>query len=467
MEEVSIKAYIRIRPGNGGLRHDARTVYVDRDCGDAMGYEFDGVFGPGCTQRQVFDALKSVVPMLLNGTNQTLFCYGNTGAGKTHTMVGTRESPGLMRSLVEEILRRGECVMSYMEIYNEKIYDLLEPRELLLREVNRMVVVPGLAGRRVRCMRDFEEMFLVGMGNRTTAETKLNKNSSRSHAILRIGVGDSKLHLIDLAGSENNRRTGNEGIRLAESSNINRSLFVLGKVVNAIVKKEARVPYRDSKLTRLLQDSLGGSSLCYIVANVADDMNELGNTVSTLGFASKSRKIVNVKMDRRPLAVKTNARFNVSRRERKPGNNSSLLKSLLDRPDVVLSPGTKEKSYRAFLRRAQELEAAQKYRLALEDYRTVQKFCDNDFVRQKIDALGTQLKTSRKKMHLGPDEVLRILNNGKFFDIKQLPNVGDKRAQAIVDFVGDGNLFESLSDLKLLFSERVVQSILVSSDNAS
>ncbi|ADM12691.1 kinesin-like DNA-binding protein [Encephalitozoon intestinalis ATCC 50506] len=549
MEKAPIQAYIRIKPGKSILKYTDRTVLVSKECGETVKYEFDGVFGPSSTQDQVFERFRCIVPKLIKGHNQTLFCYGSTGAGKTHTMVGHSKSHGLMYNLVKDVLTHGGFLVSYMEIYNEKIYDLLDPKELVLRECNGTIVIPGLFTKRVESIEEFEEMFRRGTKNRTTAETRLNKSSSRSHGILRIGVGEHKLNLIDLAGSENNRKTGNEGIRLTESNSINRSLFVLGKVVNAILKGEKRIPYRDSKLTRLLQDSLGGNSLCYIIANVVGDLSSLGDSINTLSFASKSRSIVNVletiprnkslknkgkgssnAAERRPLSLKTNMKFNIQRendmivrkREKEnssnqesllfglfpreaPGENgkkrkkaqstdkkqeedsrkcisktdkskhpkssgqttngsSLILKTLLEKPDIVLSPRTKEKSYRAFLKRAQELELAQKYRLALEDYKTMQKFCDNDFIRQKIEKIGILLKKSRKKPEVPKEDVLEILNRGNFFDIKKLPKVGDKRAQAIVDFVSGGNFFETLSDLKLLFSEKIVNSILLSID---
>ncbi|AFN84172.1 kinesin-like DNA-binding protein [Encephalitozoon romaleae SJ-2008] len=474
----------------------------------------------------------------MKGHNQTLFCYGSTGAGKTYTMVGHSGSYGLMHNLVKDVLAYGSFLVSYMEIYNEKIYDLLEPKELVLRECNGTIVIPNLFNKRVENIEEFEEVFRQGTKNRTTAETKLNKNSSRSHGILRISVGEHKLNLIDLAGSENNRKTGNEGIRLTESNSINRSLFVLGKVVNAILKGEKRIPYRDSKLTRLLQDSLGGSSLCYIIANIVGDSSGMGDSINTLSFASKSRNIVNI-LDvaqkprgkdfknggcslselgkRKPLSIKTNMKFNIQRKEDMPlrskekennphqesfptstsaiggkkkgkssliyrrckedggkfsknpkltSNGSSLiLKSLLEKPDIVLSPRTKEKSYRAFLKRAQEFESAKKYRLALEDYKTMQKFCDNDFIKQKIEKINMLIKKTRRKPKVTKENVLQIINQGNFFDIKKLPRVGDKRAQAIVDFVNGGNFFETLNDLKLLFSEKIVDSILFSIDD--
>jgi kinesin family member 22 len=518
---VPVRAYIRIRPGSGTIGYTENSVSIYRDTGEQTEYVFDRVFGPCSTQEEIFAEVKDAVARFVEGHNLTVFCYGNTGAGKTYTMVGTEDSPGLMCNIVREILRHGEFLVSYMEIYNEKIYDLLEPKELVLREFNRTVAVPSVHSRRIRGMREFDEALAQGTRNRTTGETRLNKSSSRSHAILRISMGECKLHLIDLAGSENNRKTGNEGIRLEESANINRSLFVLGKVVNSIIRAESRIPYRDSKLTRLLQDSLGGRGLCYIIANVLDDPEFLRDTQNTLAFASKSRRIVNAggcermhekakragstrpaakeprpASSRPALGSRTNIRFcrtrskweaqkNGAEKENIPGDEEVLAASrraprmeksdkkarrrdspfllrsvFLETPDVLLTPSTKEKSYKAFLRRAQELETAQKYKQALEDYRTIQKFCDNDFVRSKIEGIGRRLKDARAKPRLSAKEALDILNSGKLLEVKKLSRIGDKRAQAIIDFVSGGNLFGSLSDLRLLFSEKVVEAIL-------
>lgn len=553
-DKVAVKAFIRIRESGDLLRHTKNSVMVQRENGEEIQYSFDRVFGTRSTQSEIFQETRAILEQINKGYNATIFCYGNTGAGKTYTMVGTKESPGLIYNLIGELLKVKEFCISYFEIYNEKIYDLLEPKELCLRELNGTIILPNAYSKRIRDIKEFEEIFTQGTKNRTTGETKLNKNSSRSHSILRVVVGECKLHLIDLAGSENNRKTGNEGVRLAESSNINRSLFVLGKVVNSIIKKECRVPYRDSKLTRLLQDSLGGTSICYIIANVVNNQEYYAETLSTLNFASKSRNIVNTSInmnDRVQALCKVNTQVNnkllgrnrdninasstrstelrfvtksglsndvqvekkgqkipgvataqhkssalveitnrrgiketskpltgvkkihdlrsdedeslvVSRRRKRVEkcDNSSLLRTVvLDRPDILLTPRTKEKSYRAFLKRAKEYEESQNYKAAKEDYKTMQKFCDNDFIRNKIETLTSLVRKGKKKIKLAQSDVLSILNSGNFVDIKRLSNIGDKRAQTIINYISGGNFFESLDDLKLLFSEKVVQSI--------
>nr|XP_032836890.1 kinesin-like protein KIF22 [Petromyzon marinus] len=166
------------------------------------------------------------------------------------------------------------------------------------------MLVPGLSERPLSGFRDFERHFLPATERRTTASTALNARSSRSHSILLLKVVKSeqrapyrtllgKLYLIDLAGSEDNRRTGNMGIRLKESGAINGSLLVLSKVVDALNSGSARVPFRDSKLTRLLQDSLGGSAHAVLITNVAPELPHYFNSLNALNFAAKSRSIVN------------------------------------------------------------------------------------------------------------------------------------------------------------------------------
>jgi kinesin family protein 22 len=229
-------------------------------------------------------------------------------------MQGTHQDPGIIPRSVESILsfaqenktptKKTAILISYLEIYNEKIYDLLSSscQDLPIREdQSRNIFIPNLTETEIVSIEDFRKTYEIGCKNRTVAGTKLNSQSSRSHAILLLKVITKdnnktlcgKLNLIDLAGSEDNRRTDNKGIRLTESSNINQSLFVLAKVVNSLNRGDNRIPYRDSKLTRILQDSLGGNALSLIIANIAPGQQFYLDTYNTLNFASKSRSIIN------------------------------------------------------------------------------------------------------------------------------------------------------------------------------
>ncbi|XP_070572564.1 kinesin-like protein KIF22 isoform X1 [Ptychodera flava] len=240
-------------------------------------------------------------------------------AGKTFTMIGCASDVGIIPRSVNKLLSiinaeqsstdewNYTVNFSYLEIYQEKVYDLLEPKnhDLLIREDReRNIFIPGLAEKEITSFEQFQKLFIPASHKRTTASTKLNSRSSRSHAILLLKIVrvqqvapfkklTGKLFLIDLAGSEDNRRTGNHGIRLKESGAINVSLFSLGQVVDALNQGLPRIPYRDSKLTRLLQDSLGGTAHACMITNIAPEEKHYSDTYSTLNFAAKSRHIIN------------------------------------------------------------------------------------------------------------------------------------------------------------------------------
>ncbi|XP_028332860.1 kinesin-like protein KIF22 [Gouania willdenowi] len=300
-----------------------------RNATETVKYHFDVFHGEKTTQQEVF--LSSVKPILshaLNGQNASVFAYGPTGAGKTHTMLGSSEQPGVIPRAVREVFNQVRSrdeegwnysiAISYLEIYNEKVLDLLSPssQDLPIREnKDKNILIPGLTDTVISSFSDFEKHFVPATLNRTTASTKLNQRSSRSHAILLIKVvrtqrtlphrqQTGKLYLVDLAGSEDNRRTGNQGIRLKESGAINLSLFTLSKVVDSLNSgTSCRVPYRDSKLTRLLQDSLGGSAHSVMITNIAPEYKYYFDTFTTLNFAAKSKLIVNKPFTRETVAV--------------------------------------------------------------------------------------------------------------------------------------------------------------------
>ncbi|XP_021886841.1 kinesin-like protein KIN-10B [Carica papaya] len=226
-----------------------------------------------------------LIPGIFHGCNATVFAYGATGSGKTYTMQGTDELPGLMPLVMSAVLslckKMGSTAeISYYEVYMDRCYDLLEvkAKEIVIRDdKDGQIHLSGLSRVPVLSMSEFNEVFSCAVQRRKVAHTGLNDVSSRSHGVLVISVssltGDAsgavvtgKINLIDLAGNEDNRRTCNEGIRLQESSKINQSLFALSNVIYALNNNKPRVPYRESKLTRILQDSLGGTSCALMVA---------------------------------------------------------------------------------------------------------------------------------------------------------------------------------------------------------
>ncbi|XP_010892592.2 kinesin-like protein KIF22 isoform X2 [Esox lucius] len=330
-----VRVAVRLRPymvkqddkGEGacvrGLDSQTLEIINWRNATETLQYQFDAFHDEQATQQEVFlSSVKPILPHILKGQNASVFAYGPTGAGKTHTMLGGPEQPGVIPRAVREVFNLVKAKekednawdysisMSYLEIYNEKVLDLLCPsaQDLPIREdKDRNILIPGLTNTPLTSFSDFHTQFLPASLNRTTASTKLNQRSSRSHAVLLIKVvrtqravqqrvQTGKLYLVDLAGSEDNRRTGNKGIRLKESGAINLSLFTLSKVVDALSTGgggSGRVPYRDSKLTRLLQDSLGGSAHSVMITNIAPEYTYYFDTYTALNFAAKSKQVIN------------------------------------------------------------------------------------------------------------------------------------------------------------------------------
>ncbi|KAI9850738.1 MAG: hypothetical protein M1838_005149 [Thelocarpon superellum] len=298
--------------------------------GEDFTFQFHSVFDASATQEQIFQ--KEVAPtltQLFQGVDVTLFAYGVTGTGKTHTMRGGKSlaDRGVIPRLLSGIYRRGRKVakdsagatavhvnMSYYEIYNDRVFDLFEAPEkrtltgLPLREQNGKTVVVGLQERPCTSLKEFEQLYDRANTNRSTSSTKLNANSSRSHAILCVKVavtthGETRVSTasaIDLAGSEDNRRTENGKERLVESASINKSLFVLAQCVEAISKKQSRIPYRESKMTRIL--SLGqNQGVTVMILNLAPVRSYHLDTLSSLNFANRTKKVEVKEIENEPI----------------------------------------------------------------------------------------------------------------------------------------------------------------------
>ncbi|RXH88151.1 hypothetical protein DVH24_042222 [Malus domestica] len=298
-------------------------------------FTFDHVACETVDQEMLFRmAGLPMVENCLSGYNSCMFAYGQTGSGKTHTMLGeiddleTKPSPHrgmtprifeflFARIQAEEEIRRDEklkynCKCSFLEIYNEQITDLLDPSStnLLLREdVKQGVYVENLSEFEVYTVSDILRLLIQGSSNRKVAATNMNRESSRSHSVFTCVIESrwekdsttnlrfARLNLVDLAGSERQKSSGAEGERLKEAANINKSLSTLGHVIMVLVDmahgKLKHVPYRDSRLTFLLQDSLGGNSKTMIIANVSPSICCAAETLNTLKFAQRAKLIQN------------------------------------------------------------------------------------------------------------------------------------------------------------------------------
>ncbi|XP_047659227.1 kinesin-like protein KIF16B isoform X1 [Tachysurus fulvidraco] len=312
------------------VRERTKTFTYDfsYDSGDRKGTGF-------VSQEKVFKDLGSdVLKAAFEGYNACIFAYGQTGSGKSYTMMGNQGDVGLIPRICEGLFtritgmtRRDEASfrteVSYLEIYNERVRDLL--RRKLAKTYNLRVrehpkdgpYVEDLSKHLVQNYSDVEELMEAGNINRTTASTGMNDASSRSHAIFTINFTQakfdaempcetvSKIHLVDLAGSERADATGATGVRLKEGGNINKSLVTLGNVISALAdmsqdggschlkKKQVFVPYRDSVLTWLLKDSLGGNSKTIMIATVSPADVNYGETLSTLRYANRAKNIIN------------------------------------------------------------------------------------------------------------------------------------------------------------------------------
>ncbi|XP_062555813.1 chromosome-associated kinesin KIF4-like [Armigeres subalbatus] len=287
-------------------------------------FTFNHVFDPICSQREIYEkSVKSIVEKLLEGFNVTILAYGQTGSGKTYTMGTSFDGkyddtlgiiPRAMLDLFDRIDEYEEfrCVVtcSFVELYQENVYDLLSYRNRFekmvgIREDATGVIIPGLTEVPVNNAEEALRWLIQGASARAVAPTSMNKESNRSHTMFTLTVRKikheqivtiSKLHLVDLAGSERSKKTRAVGDRLRESIHINKGLLALGNVIAALgsVKNtKGYISYRDSKLTRLLQNSLGGNSITLMIACVSPADYNVDETLSTLRYADRALRIRN------------------------------------------------------------------------------------------------------------------------------------------------------------------------------
>ncbi|THU97730.1 kinesin-domain-containing protein [Dendrothele bispora CBS 962.96] len=315
------------------------SVQNPRVPGQLFNFPFSSCYDQNSSQEEIFvNDVQPMIDIVYSGVTVTIFAYGVTSSGKTHTMQGTKAEPGVIPRAVRSLfLKKAEYAQyqvtlsaSYMEIYKDEAYDLLVNREsapkLPVRENDAgLVFVANLSSIPIDSVEQFDRIYAQATKNRSVGATNLNRASSRSHAVLTIEVAmvdvrqhmtrTGKINLVDLAGSENNKHTGNDSVRMAESAAINKSLTALGQVVHALNKGHSRIPYRDSKLTRILQDALGGSSVGLLICNIAPGTKFRQDTLNTLNFASRTKNIANKPVvnerDNRPVPKPHFAALNV------------------------------------------------------------------------------------------------------------------------------------------------------------
>ncbi|KAF1883039.1 hypothetical protein Lal_00003221 [Lupinus albus] len=335
MEKICVA--IRVRPStsedsvNGTFwKIEENRISLHKTHGSPLStsfYAFDHIFDESSTNASVYNLLtEDIIHAALDGFNGTAFAYGQTSSGKTFTMNGSETDPGVIPRAVTDVFSKIERMsdreflirVSYMEIYNEEINDLLavENQKLQIHEnLERGVYVAGLREEIVNNAEQVLNLINAGEVNRHFGETNMNVRSSRSHTIFRMVIESkgkdsdssddasirdivrvSVLNLVDLAGSERIAKTGADGVRLKEGKSINKSLMILGNVINKLSdgsKQRGHIPYRDSKLTRILQPALGGNAKTSIICTVAPEEIHIEETKGTLQFASRAKHITN------------------------------------------------------------------------------------------------------------------------------------------------------------------------------
>ncbi|XP_041476441.1 kinesin-like protein KIF11-B isoform X1 [Lytechinus variegatus] len=345
-QEKNIQVVVRCRPVNGSERKQnsysildvkpsKREIIVSTEVAEKASsktFSFDKVFGPKAPQIEVYKSVCApILDEVLMGYNCTVFAYGQTGTGKTFTMEGERTPdpdlsweqdplagiiPRAMHQIFEKMVGTDvefSVRVSYLELYNEELFDLLSSQEdtqrlRIFEDSARKgsVVIQGLEEVTVHNKNEVYAILEKGAAKRQTAATLMNAHSSRSHSVFSVTIhikensieGEEllktgKLNLVDLAGSENIGRSGAVDKRAREAGNINQSLLTLGRVITALVEHAPHVPYRESKLTRLLQDSLGGRTKTSIIATVSPASINVEETLSTLDYAHRAKNITN------------------------------------------------------------------------------------------------------------------------------------------------------------------------------
>ncbi|KAL4308386.1 hypothetical protein GQ457_01G007390 [Hibiscus cannabinus] len=323
----TIRVYCRVRPFLQGQANGQSTIDHIGENGNIMivnplkqgkearkVFSFNKVFGPNVSQEQIYIDTQPLIRSVLDGFNVCIFAYGQTGSGKTYTMSGPDLTTELtwgvnyraLRDLFQISKERADVVkyevgVQMIEIYNEQF--TLTACTLDIRNNSQLngLNVPDASWVPVSNTRDVLEMMRIGQKNRAVGATALNERSSRSHSVLTIHVYGKELvsgsilkgclHLVDLAGSERVDKSEAVGDRLKEAQHINRSLSALGDVISALAQKSAHIPYRNSKLTQVLQDSLGGQAKTLMFVHISPEVNAIGETISTLKFAERVASI--------------------------------------------------------------------------------------------------------------------------------------------------------------------------------
>lgn len=324
----NIRVFVRVRPMNSKeqgsepsngeatitFAEDMKLSVYTEEHARRKWFDFDRVFRQNSSQQEVFEEVKPLATSVLDGYNVCIFAYGQTGSGKTFTMTGNKANPGLNVRVLTELFRIREerkvgvdtkMTIMVTEIYNEQIKDLLGGSKQKKLDVKQNPdgsnTVPGLTEMNVESVEEVLQCMDTAQSNRTVMSTDMNDESSRSHSIVQVktvcthhkdkSTYSGKINLIDLAGSENTNKSGVSGQGMKEAQNINKSLSALGDVISSLVSKSGHIPFRNSKLTMMLKDSLGGDSKTLMIVQCSPAQPNVTETLSSLNFASRARNV--------------------------------------------------------------------------------------------------------------------------------------------------------------------------------
>ncbi|KAJ8898637.1 hypothetical protein K2173_004621 [Erythroxylum novogranatense] len=428
----NIRVFCRCRPLNAEEVVAGASVVIDFDSAKdgeltvlsngflRRTFKFDAVFSPQSDQADVFQDTAPFATSVLDGYNVCIFAYGQTGTGKTFTMEGTEEARGVNFRTLDQIFRlieekenlfQFDLRVSVLEVYNEQIRDLLASgsqsgvsgKRLEIRHAGEgFHHVPGLVEARVNNMNEVWEVLQTGSEARAVGPTNANERSSRSHCIHCVTVkgknllnGEctkSKLWLVDLAGSERVAKTEVQGDRLKETQNINKSLSALGDVISALANKSPHIPFRNSKLTHLLQDSLGGDSKTLMFVQISPNENDLGETLCSLNFASRVRGI-ELGPAKRQLENSEMLKYKqLAEKSKQDLKNKDLQIKKMEETIHGLELKLKEKDFknRSFLEKLKELES--------------QLLIERKLARQHVDTKIAQQLQQNQQMKEHKDE---------------------------------------------------------------
>ncbi|KAJ8572906.1 hypothetical protein K7X08_009417 [Anisodus acutangulus] len=440
----NIRVFCRCRPLNAGEIADGSTSVVEFDpshenelqisCAGSSKkqFKFDYVFKPEDDQDVVFAQTMPIVTSVLDGYNVCIFAYGQTGTGKTFTMEGTPENRGVNYRTLEKLfslscerssIMKYELFVSMLEVYNEKIKDLLVDSNQLAKklEIKQSAEgtqeVPGLVEARVYGTEEVWELLKSGSRARSVGSTSANELSSRSHCLLRVTVvGDnlingqrtrSHLWLVDLAGSERVGRISVEGERLKESQFINKSLSALGDVISALASKTSHIPYRNSKLTHMLQSSLGGDCKAVMFVQISPNNADLGETLCSLNFASRVRGVEHGPARKQTDLVELMKHKLLAEKAKHDEKETKKLQDSLQ--SLQLRLATREQMCRSLQDKVRDLEnqLADERKIRLKQESKAKSGVSREFTTSSYSSQAQKI-TTEKKPPLAPSKALRL-----------------------------------------------------------